>query len=168
MSFGITRAGHIGIHVSEMDRSIAFYRKVMGLKVTGRWEPPAARRPMCFMRFGEMHHDVVLFGLSADATKDGIDATDSARRTQPGLHHIAFEMPSREDWLNFIDHVRKCEVEIVQGPLVHAPEGSEHHFVGGSGSHAIYFLDPDGNRIEVYCWMMTVTGKSLAAPEPDL
>ena len=41
-------------------------------------------------------------------------------------------------------------------------------FVGGTGSHAFYFLDPDGNRIEVYCWMMTVTGPSMAAPRPDL
>ena len=36
------------------------------------------------------------------------------------------------------------------------------------GDHAFYFLDPDGNRIEVYCWMMTVTGPSMAAPHPDL
>jgi len=35
-------------------------------------------------------------------------------------------------------------------------------------SHAFYFLDPDGNRLEVYCWMMTVNGPSIAAPEPDL
>jgi hypothetical protein len=48
-----------------------------------------------------------------------------------------------------------------------APEGGDK-FVGGSGSHAFYFLDPDGNRIEVYCWMMTVTGPSMAAPHPDL
>ena len=51
---------------------------------------------------------------------------------------------------------------------VHAPEGGEKGFVGGSGSHAFYFLDPDGNRIEVYCWMMKVTGPSMAAPHPDL
>ena len=46
--------------------------------------------------------------------------------------------------------------------------GGEQTFPGGSGSHAFYFLDPDGNRLEVYCWMMTVTGPSLAAPSPDL
>jgi catechol-2,3-dioxygenase len=51
---------------------------------------------------------------------------------------------------------------------VHAPEGGERGFAGGSGSHAFYFLDPDGNRLEVYCWMMRVTGKSMAAPSPDL
>ncbi len=64
--------------------------------------------------------------------------------------------------------MRGCGVEIVRGPYVHAPEGSEQGFVGGSGSHAFYFLDPDGNRLEVYCWMMKVTGPSMAAPSPDL
>ena len=51
---------------------------------------------------------------------------------------------------------------------MHAPEGGDQGFVGGSGSHAFYFLDPDGNRIEIYCWMMKVTGPSMAAPNPDL
>ena len=31
-----------------------------------------------------------------------------------------------------------------------------------------YFRDPDWNRIEVYCWRMTATGPSMAAPHPDL
>jgi hypothetical protein len=66
-----------------------------------------------------------------------------------------------------LEHVRSCDIEIVSGPYVHGPEGGEK-FVGGSGSHAFYFLDHDGNRIEVYCWMMTVTGPSIAAPHPDL
>jgi catechol 2,3-dioxygenase-like lactoylglutathione lyase family enzyme len=81
---------------------------------------------------------------------------------------MAFEVESREDWLHALDHVRGCGIELVMGPYVHAPEGGERGFVGGSGSHAFYFLDPDGNRIEIYCWMMKVTGKSMAAPDPDL
>jgi catechol 2,3-dioxygenase-like lactoylglutathione lyase family enzyme len=99
--------------------------------------------------------------------KAGITSTDSRIRRAPGLDHIAFEVDSREHWLLALDHVRSCGVEIVSGPYVHAPEGGDK-FVGGSGSHAFYFLDPDGNRIEVYCWMMTVTGPSMAAPHPDL
>jgi hypothetical protein len=50
---------------------------------------------------------------------------------------------------------------------VHGPEGGET-FAGGSGSHAFYFLDPDGNRLEFYCWMMKVTQPSPAAPRPDV
>ena len=168
MAVRLDRVGHIGIHVSDTDRSIEFYRKVLGLKLTGRWGPPDIGRPISFMRIGNKHHDIVLFGLPEDASKAGGAITDSAKRKAPGLDHIAFEVDSREDWLRAIDHVRSCGVEIVLGPYVHAPEGSERTFVGGSGSHAFYFLDPDGNRIEIYCWMMTVTGPSLAAPKPDL
>jgi catechol 2,3-dioxygenase-like lactoylglutathione lyase family enzyme len=120
------------------------------------------------MRINDKHHDVVLFELAEDVRKAGITSTDSRIRRAPGLDHIAFEIDSREDWLRALDHVRACGVEIVSGPYVHAPEGGEEGFVGGSGSHAFYFLDPDGNRIEVYCWMMTVTGPSMAAPHPDL
>jgi catechol 2,3-dioxygenase-like lactoylglutathione lyase family enzyme len=168
MGIHLGRVGHIGIHVSDVDRSIDFYRRVLGLKITGRWGPPDFGRPICFMRINDKHHDVVLFELSEDVRKAGITSTDSRIRRAPGLDHIAFEVDSREDWLLALDHVRSCGVEIVSGPYVHAPEGGEKGFVGGSGSHAFYFLDPDGNRIEVYCWMMTVTGPSIAAPHPDL
>jgi catechol 2,3-dioxygenase-like lactoylglutathione lyase family enzyme len=169
MGIRLDRVGHIGIHVSDVERSIEFYRKVVGLKLTGKWGPPDIRRPICFMRIGDKHHDVVLFEMLEDARKAGVAITDSAmRRSAPGLDHIAFEVDSREDWLHALDHVRACGVEIVSGPYVHAPEGGERGFVGGSGSHAFYFLDPDGNRLEVYCWMMKVTGKSMAAPSPDI
>ena len=110
MGIHLGRVGHIGIHVSDVDRSIDFYRRVLALKLTGRWGPAGHRAP----------------------------------------------------------DPRSCGVEIVSGSYVHAPEGGEKGFVGGSGSHAFYFLDPDGNRIEVYCWLMKVTGPSMAAPHPDL
>ena len=168
MGIRLGRVGHIGIHVSDADRSIDFYRKVLGLKLTGRWGPPVFGRQICFMRIEDKHHDVVLFELSEDAKKAGVTATDSQSRKAPGLDHVAFEVDSREDWLLALDHVRACGVEIVSGPYVHAPEGGDRGFVGGSGSHAFYFLDPDGNRIEIYCWMMKVTGPSMAAPNPDL
>ena len=73
MGIRLDRVGHIGIHVSDVERSIAFYRKVLGLKLTGKWGPPDIRRPICFMRIGDKHHDVVLFELAEDARKAGID-----------------------------------------------------------------------------------------------
>ena len=95
---------------------------------------------------------------------------DSAKRRIGGLHHVAFGFDEREDWLHAIDHVRSCGVEFVAGPYVHAHEGKDKgtEFTGGSGSHAFYFCDPDGNRIEFYCWMMNVTRASVATREVDL
>lgn len=165
----LSRLGHLGIHVSNVDRSIEFYRKVLGLKLTGKWGPPDFIRPICFMRVADMHHNLVLFELPEDVERAGLTTSDSGHRRDVGLDHIAFEIDSREDWLRAIDHVRACGVEIVDGPVVHGHESSGRmSFIGGSGSHAFYFLDPDGNRIEIYCWMMTVSKPSVAAPEPDL
>ena len=165
----VSRVGHVGILVSDVDRSIEFYRDVVGLKLTGKWAPPDFIRPVCFMRAEDMHHDVVLFELPADIDRADMDKTDSWYRKNPGLDHLALEVDSREDWLLAIDHVRSCGVEIVSGPCVHGGEASgDLSFVGGSGSHAFYFLDPDGNRIEIYCWMMAVSRPSVSAPAPDL
>src|SRR5262249_8365613 len=95
---------------------------------------------------------------SEDVRKAGITSTDSRIRGAPGLDHIAFEVDSRQDWLLALDHVRSCGVNIVSGPYVHAPEGGEKGFVGGSGSHALsstrtgtgssLLLDDDGDRAE--------------------
>src|SRR2546428_2853797 len=84
MGIHLGRVGHIGIHVSDVDRSIEFYRQVLGLKVTGRWGPPDFGRPICFMRIKDKHHDVVLFELSQDAKKAGVSSIDSRNRTAPG------------------------------------------------------------------------------------
>jgi catechol 2,3-dioxygenase-like lactoylglutathione lyase family enzyme len=168
MGLGLSRVGHVGIHVTDMDRSIEFYRKVVGLKLTGLWGEPHRKNRQCFMRIDNMHHNIVLFELPKDMDKSGIDTSDSVKRRVGGLHHIAFEVPEREDWLNALDHVRECGVEIVAGPYVHGHEAKEKGgFVGGSGSHAFYFCDPDGNRIEFYCWMMNVSRPSASAPEAD-
>jgi lactoylglutathione lyase len=170
MDFKISRLGHVGIHVTDMDRSIEFYRKVVGLKVTGLWGPPGRRNRQCFMRIDNMHHNFVLFEMPKEMDKSGLDLSDSAKRRIGGLHHVAFGFDEREDWLHAIDHVRSCGVEFVAGPYVHAHEGKDEGtaFTGGSGSHAFYFCDPDGNRIEFYCWMMNVTGPSVATQELDL
>jgi catechol 2,3-dioxygenase len=169
MTFEMSRLGHLGIHVSDVEQSIAFYRRVCGLKLTGNWRPPDSFRPVCFMRVGNTHHDLVFFELSKEIDRDELDVSDSFDRRSLGIHHIAFEFDSREDWLHALDHVRSCGVEIISGPLVHGHEStSEQSFVGGSGSHAFYFCDPDGNRIEFYCWMMTISRSSASAPNPDL
>jgi catechol 2,3-dioxygenase-like lactoylglutathione lyase family enzyme len=121
------------------------------------------------MRIENMHHNLVLFEMPKEVDRGGIDTSDSAKRRIGGLHHIAFEVGEREDWLAALEHVRSCGVEVVAGPYVHAYEaGEEGSFPGGSGSHAFYFCDPDGNRIEFYCWMMNVSKPSIAAPKPDL
>ena len=61
-----------------------------------------------------------------------------------GLQHIAMEVKDRDEWLKALADLRRKGVEIVQGPLIHGPEGSmgPGNFMGGSGSRSFYFNDP--------------------------
>ena len=150
-AFTIDRVGHVGIQVTDMDRSLEWYRDILGLTLTGRW-PMGDNGEMAFMRFGDCHHDLVLFTHPTPVTDE------NRNRGYNALQHIAMEISNRDEWLKALNDLRSKDVEIVQGPLVHGPEGShgEMSFEGGSGSRSFYFLDPDGNRLELYTDMMKV------------
>ena len=90
MGIHLGRVGHIGIHVTDMDRSIDFYRKTLGLKVTGRWGPPDFGCPICFMRINDKHHDVVLFGLSEEIKKSRRRASRLPGSYPPGSRPYRF------------------------------------------------------------------------------
>lgn len=58
--FTIDRVGHVGIQVTDMDRSLAWYRDILGLTLTGRW-PMGENDAKAFMRLANSHHDLALF-----------------------------------------------------------------------------------------------------------
>src|SRR5262249_24307510 len=148
--FRISRIGHVGIHVTDLDRSLAWYRDILGLTLTGRW--PYRGGEMAFMRFSDDHHNIVLFTHPTKITAENRNAGYNA------LQHIALEVDSADEWLKGLAHLRRKGVDIIQGTLIHGPGGGDgpSSFLGGSGSRSFFFLDPDGNRLEFYTDMMKV------------
>ena len=59
MGIQIKRVGHVGILVSDFERSFEFYTKVLGCKVTSRRRRPDGAET-AFLRFDETHHDFVI------------------------------------------------------------------------------------------------------------
>ena len=149
--FTISRVGHIGIQVTNVDRSLKWYRDILGLTLTGRW-PMGESGAMAFMRFNDDHHNIVLFTHPTEVTEENRHAGYNA------LQHIALEVADRDEWLKALADLRRKGIKIVQGPLIHGPEGGSGpgNAFGGSGSRSFYFLDPDGNRLEIYTDMMKV------------
>ena len=148
--FTIRRVGHVGIQVTNVGRSVQWYSDVLGLTLTGRW-PMGESGEMAFMRFTDDHHNIVLFthpGFTEEHRNAGYNA----------LQHIALEVDTRDEWLKALADLQHKGVKIVQGPLIHGPEGGRGpgNALGGSGSRSFYFLDPDGNRLELYTDMMKV------------
>jgi catechol 2,3-dioxygenase len=132
------RVGHVHLKVSDLDRSEAFYRDVLGLATTERLGDA-----FVFMSFGEEHHDLALQGHPG------------APRPHPaalGLYHFAIEV---ED----------------EAALGRAVERLEEHGVRYSPvdhgiSKALYFSDPDGHGIEVYCDTRHRRGEWSGVTEP--
>jgi catechol 2,3-dioxygenase len=158
-AFTISRLGHVGIYVGDMDRSVAWYRDVLGLTLTGRW--PLGDGEIAFMRFSEDHHNIVL-----NTNPRPVGPED--RKGFNALQHIAMEMASRDEWLKALAELRRKGVKITRGPLVHGFEGGTGWgtLPEGSGSRSFYFEDPDGNSLELFADGMKLP-EGLPFPTPD-
>ena len=120
-----TRIGHVHLRVSDLDRSVAFYRDVIGLEVQQLYGDQAA-----FLSAGGYHHHI---GLNTWESRGGAPAP----KGHPGLYHTAFLYPDRAALARAVHRVTEAGVEIT---------GAADHGV----SQAVYFDDPDGNGIEMY------------------
>lgn len=133
------QTGHVGVNVTDLARSTAFYQQVFGFEVIAGDQ--TGDRPYVFLGIdGELV--VTLWQQSA-----GEFPTD-----RPGLHHLAFLVDD-------IDTVRAAEerVRAAGARLFH--DGVVPHAEGAS-SGGIFFADPDGIRLEIYA----AAGADGAAP----
>lgn len=147
MGIHIKRIGHVGILVSDFERSFRFYTEVLGCTLTNRRKSEDGSET-AFLRFEDMHHDLVI-----SSAPKGVDVTSPSQRERL-VQQIAFEVENRDEFLKALAHLHAKGVKLVSGPLVHGMEGGGT--LGGSGSRSFYFNDPDGNRLEIYADGMRV------------
>jgi catechol-2,3-dioxygenase len=123
----VKRIGHVALRVASEERSKAFYRDVLGFRVSE--EDP--EHGGVFMTLGDDFHTIDVFG-HPDA--------DNAPKPQPnqvGLFHIAFQVERYSDLKGVYCALLEHDVPI-------------SHCVDHVSQRSIYFADPDGNRLEVY------------------
>ena len=114
---------HCVVHVSDWERSNAFYRDVLGAEVVERPRGYAYR----------------IADAQLNLHGPGVDAYPVARLpVQPGNSDLCFEWhgPIAEA----VAHLERCTVPIELGPI--ARFGAK-----GSGT-SVYFRDPDGSLLE--------------------
>ncbi|WP_327323634.1 VOC family protein [Streptomyces sp. NBC_01210] len=123
------RTGHIGLNVTDLDRSLPFYGDALGFDVLGQGKDEGRR-------FAFLGRDGQLV-LTLWQQADGAYAPALA-----GLHHLAFEAES-------IEQVRAAEARLKMLGVDFAHEGVVAHGEGAA-SGGIFFHDPDGTRLEIY------------------
>ncbi len=113
------RLGPTQLDISNLDGSIAFYERALGLRVHHREADSAA--------LGTGGEDLLVLHEARDAAPAGRHA---------GLYHFALLFDSREDLARAITRLAQTRTRI---------EGASDHGV----SEAIYLRDPDDNGIEL-------------------
>jgi catechol 2,3-dioxygenase len=119
------KVGHVHLKVADLEQSLAFYRDVLGFRVTQRMGSQAA-----FLSAGGYHHHI------------GLNTWESAGGRPPpagstGLYHLAVLYPTRSELADALRRLVEAKI-----PL----DGAADHGV----SEALYLRDPDGNGVELY------------------
>lgn len=121
------RIGHVVIKVRDLERSRKFYSEVLGLQVMK--EVPEIRAVFLASN-GRDHHELALFEVGPQA--------ETPRANEIGLMHIAFRLRTEEELRAAYQDLKARGVSI---------SFTVNHGV----SKSVYFRDPDGHELEVYC-----------------
>jgi catechol 2,3-dioxygenase len=119
------RVGHVVLKVRDLDRSLAFYRDLIGFRVSNEMS-----NVMIFLTAtGENHHDLALLRVG--------DSAPSPLPSGVGLYHVAIQLA---DW----EAIRAAHRLLAERGLL---KGTADHGV----TKSLYTVDPDGNEIELFC-----------------
>jgi catechol-2,3-dioxygenase len=121
------RLGHIVLKVRDAGKSRDFYTQTLGLKVAHE----DLKRGTVFLSFGREHHELALFQLAT---------AEAPSAAQPGMHHMAWRLQNFEELREAYKELKAMGVQV---------ESTVEHNV----TRSVYFPDPDGNRVELYCDM---------------
>ena len=120
-----TRIGHVHLKVADLERSLSFYRDLLGFKEMQRYGDGAV-----FISAGGYHHHI---GLNTWYSKNA----PPAPARSAGLFHTAILYPTRKDLAQILKRLIEAKY-----PLT----GASDHGV----SEALYLDDPDSNGVELY------------------
>src|SRR5436309_1028777 len=115
-----TRMGAVHLTVADLDRSVGYYERALGLRAREREDGRVA--------LGTGGEDLLVLHEQPGAR---------SARSYCGLYHFALLLPERVDLARWLAHAARERV-----PLV----GLSDHYV----SEAIYLSDPDDHGIEIY------------------
>ena len=134
------QTGHIGLNVTNLDRSIRFYQQLFGFDVLVKSDKE--KQKFAFLGFAG-NINLTLWQQSSK----GFPAHEA------GLHHLSFGVSSIDQLKRFEGRLKENNVSLIYPGIVAHAENND--------VAALYFQDPDGIRLEVFS---PEGGKAYSAP----
>jgi lactoylglutathione lyase len=162
----ITKAHHTGFQVADLERSVAFYRDVLGFEIVFAWNPQADYiRELVGYPDADIHA-AILRMPGSDVFLELLEYRNvervpvDTRTANPGTAHIAFFV---DDLDALYADLSSRGVRSVSAPVTPTIGPNE-------GGRAVYMIDPDGIRVELIQTRRSFAeyaAQEAASPEHD-
>jgi catechol-2,3-dioxygenase len=117
---------HFGLYAHDLDKMVAFYTRAFGLVVTDRGKSPRGMDIAFLSGRPDEHHQLA---IAAGRPKEATFST---------INQVSFRLGGLDDLRRYYEWLKNERVENL--------EARDH-----GNAWSVYFSDPEGNRLEVYC-----------------
>lgn len=136
---------HTGLSVQSLERSIAFYKDILGFEEVFSWNPqadyirtltgyPTVDLHATILRMPNMDYFLELLEYRNVDRKE-VDHGNA----NPGIAHVAFFVDDVDEWYSLLNAKGVLSVSEPVTPTI-GPN---------KGGRAVYMIDPDGYRVEL-------------------
>jgi catechol 2,3-dioxygenase-like lactoylglutathione lyase family enzyme len=160
--FQLRGINHLAMVCSDMDRTVEFYTKVLGMPLVKAIELPAGMGKHYF--FGLGNGDCLAFfwfpgapeAAPGIAAPSGLPGTPGLLSAIGSMNHVAFDVPP-ELMVEYREKLVAKGIECTQvANHDDSPDQISKHMHPGVFMRSLYFFDPDGILLEFSCWTRDV------------
>ena len=133
----VTDLDHIVLNVRDIERALNFYTEVLGLKPERLDE----------FRSGSVNFPSVRINdrtiIDLFPAKNGEAPARPAKKRDGNLNHFCLVV-GQDDFSGIVSYLTERQVAIREGPM--------SRWGARGRATSVYFLDPDGNEVEIRCY----------------
>jgi glyoxylase I family protein len=133
----VTELDHIVLNVGDIQRSLKFYTDVLGLQAERLDEFKAGKVGFPSVR---INGDTI---IDLFPTRGVENAGNQAEKRQGNLNHFCMVV-ERQDFSGIVDYLAQHGITVREGPV--------SRWGARGRATSVYFLDPDGNEVEIRCY----------------
>jgi glyoxylase I family protein len=133
----VTELDHIVLNVGNIDRSLRFYTEVLGLQPERLDEFKAGKVGFPSVR---INGDTI---IDLFPTRGAADSGNQAEKRQGNLNHFCMVV-EQQDFSGIVGYLAQHGITVREGPV--------SRWGARGRATSVYFLDPDGNEVEIRCY----------------